>query len=322
MVCVVGADGISARAKFLEKAITRILFNCFPTSYDWERGKVTLLVFFCLGLVVVSIKLVILDIDGTIAGQANQVRQPVQQAIATVQKQGIPIALATGRMFCSALRFHEQVGSNLPIISYNGALTKHPHTQETLRQWHLPQAIAFDLLDYFETPELRDVLEVHCYYDDQLYVREITLETQRYIARSGIQAQTISDLRKIVEKSTVKLLAISQQQALITELLQELRQKYDPKDVYLTQSTEIYFEATHPHANKGLAVQHLAETILGLKPENIMAIGDNFNDLEMLQYAGVGVAMGNAPASLKAVADWVTEDVEEDGVLHALEKFC
>ena len=60
---------------------------------------------------------------------------------------------------------------------------------------------------------------------------------------------------------------------------------------------------------------------MGLRPENVMAIGDDFTDLEMLRYAGIGVAMGNAPAGVKASADWVTTSVEEDGVAEAVEKW-
>jgi Cof subfamily protein (haloacid dehalogenase superfamily) len=208
------------------------------------------------------------------------------------------------------------------LIAYNGALTQHPHSQEILRQWQLPPAIALGILDYFESPDLRHKLEVHCYHNDQLYVREITPETERYMARSGMAAQAIGDLRPMIERGTVKLLAISQNSPLIQSLITELRQQYSPQEVHLTQSTEIYFEITHPHANKGLAIQHLAEDILGLQPENVLAIGDNFNDQEMITYAGIGVAMGNAPEPIKAIADWVTGDVEEDGVKQALEKFC
>ncbi len=269
-----------------------------------------------------SIKLVVLDIDGTIAGQQNQVSEKVKEAIAAVQSRGIAVTLATGRMFCSALRFHEQIQSQLPLISYNGALTKHPHTQKTLRELTLPQAIAHDLLDYFEQPDFRQSIEVHCYHNDQLYVREITSETQRYIVRSGVKPQTIPDLHTIIEKTVVKLLAISADTDLINHIIQDLKERFDPKEVHLTQSTEIYFEATHPQATKGFAVRHLAEDLLGLQSDHVMAIGDNFNDLEMLKYAGVGIAMGNAPKSLQSIADWVTEDVEHNGVLHALQKFC
>ncbi|MFM1841737.1 MAG: hypothetical protein RLZZ490_470 [Cyanobacteriota bacterium] len=269
-----------------------------------------------------GIKLVVLDIDGTIAGESNQVRPAVVETIQRVQDQGIAVALATGRMFGSALPFYDQIQSTLPLIAYNGALTQHPHSQEILRQWPLPTAIALEILDYFESPDLRQKLEVHCYHNDQLYVREITPETERYMARSGMAAQAIGDLRIMIERSTVKLLAISQNNQLIQSLITELRQQYSPQDVHLTQSTDIYFEITHPQANKGLAIQHLTEDILKLKPENVLAIGDNFNDREMLKYAGIGVAMGNAPDPIKAIADWVTDDVEADGVKQALEKFC
>lgn len=269
-----------------------------------------------------AIKLVVLDIDGTIAGESNQVRPAVVETIQRVQAQGIAVALATGRMFGSALRFHQKIQSTLPLIAYNGALTQHPHSQEILRQWSLPTAIALELLDYFESPDLRPKLEVHCYHNDQLYVREITPETHRYMARSGMMARAIGDLRPVIERSTVKLLAVSQHTGLIENLIVELGEKYAAQSVHLTQSTEIYFEITHAQANKGLAVQQLAEEVLGLQRENVLAIGDNFNDQEMLKYAGIGIAMGNAPAPIKAIADWVTDDVEVDGVKLALEKFC
>lgn len=80
-------------------------------------------------------------------------------------------------------------------------------------------------------------------------------------------------------------------------------------------------EAFHPTVNKRLAVSYLAEAVMGLSPENVMAVGDDFTDIEMLRYAGIGVAMGNAPVAVKASADWVTTTVEEDGVATAVEKW-
>jgi len=73
--------------------------------------------------------------------------------------------------------------------------------------------------------------------------------------------------------------------------------------------------------NKGNGVRYLAEELLGLSSSNVMTIGDNFNDIEMLEYAGIGVAMGNAPADVKAVAKWVAPSVEQDGAAAAIEEF-
>jgi hypothetical protein len=100
-----------------------------------------------------------------------------------------------------------------------------------------------------------------------------------------------------------------------------LRKQYTPAELYLTKSVATFFEATNPLVNKGIAVRYLAEEILGLKPANVMAIGDNFNDLEMLLYAGTSVAMGNAPEPVKAIAQWVAPDVEVDGAATAIERF-
>lgn len=269
-----------------------------------------------------TIKLVVLDIDGTIAGEDNQISPAVLATIQKVQERGIGVALATGRMHASALRFHRQIQSSLPLISYNGALTKHPETGATLREWALPKAIALEILDYFEFLFGPELLEVHCYHQDQLYVRTITPETQRYMARAGVMAQTTTDLRNIIQKTTTKLLAISPEPQLIEQLGLDLKQRYSSQQVYFTQSTETYFEVTHPQATKGLAIQHLAEEILGLSAENVLAIGDNFNDLDMLAYAGIGVAMGNAPGAVKAQADLVTTSVADDGVSRTLHRLC
>jgi hydroxymethylpyrimidine pyrophosphatase-like HAD family hydrolase len=80
-------------------------------------------------------------------------------------------------------------------------------------------------------------------------------------------------------------------------------------------------EALHPVANKRAAVSYLAEKIMALQPENVMSIGDDFTDVEMFQYAGISVAMGNAPVEVKAYADWVTASVEDDGVAQAVERW-
>jgi hydroxymethylpyrimidine pyrophosphatase-like HAD family hydrolase len=80
-------------------------------------------------------------------------------------------------------------------------------------------------------------------------------------------------------------------------------------------------EAFHPTANKGLAVRCLAEEIMALRPENVMAIGNDLSDIDMLEYAGIGVAMGNASPSVKACADWVTTSIEQDGVATAVERW-
>ena len=127
-----------------------------------------------------DIKLLVLDIDGTIAGQSNTLSHPVKEVIAAVQAKGIKVAIATGRMYCSALRFHQEIGSTLPLVAYQGAWIQDPNTQEIHRHLSVSREIALQLLEYFEQPDLRSLLSVHFYINDQLYVREITKETEEF----------------------------------------------------------------------------------------------------------------------------------------------
>lgn len=268
-----------------------------------------------------DIRLLVLDIDGTIAGQSNTIREPVKQAIGKAQAKGIQVAIATGRMYCSALRFHQDVGSTLPLLAYQGAWIQDPATQKVHRHIPVSRRTAEQLLDYFEREPLKSLLSVHFYINDQLYVREITPETQLYAQRADIQPLPVGDLRQTLTSEPTKILALSDDKEVIEQLLGSLRQQYTPAELYLTTSVATFFEATHPAVNKGAAVRYLTEDLLGLTAQNVMTIGDNFNDVEMLEYAGLGVAMGNAPLEVQATAQWVAPSVEQDGAAAAIETF-
>lgn len=268
-----------------------------------------------------EIKLLVLDIDGTIAGLSNDIRESVKQAILAAESRGVKVAIATGRMYRSALRFHRDIGSTLPLICYQGAWIQDPATQKRLRHLPLSKQTALQLLDSLEEPHLRSLLSIHFYIDDQLYVPKITEATRIYAQRSGIEPIALKDLRGDLPGEPTKILALCENPGVLDGLLSSMRLRYTPAELYLTRSVATFFEATHPLANKGDAVQYLAEEFLGLQAANVMAIGDNFNDVEMITYAGVGVAMGNAPDGVKATANWVAPDVEEDGVAAAIEQF-
>ncbi|HIK44527.1 MAG TPA: HAD family phosphatase [Leptolyngbyaceae cyanobacterium M65_K2018_010] len=272
-----------------------------------------------------DIRLLVLDIDGTLAGESNQISPRVLDRIRQVQQRGIAVAIATGRMYQSALRFHQTVGSTLPLMAYQGALIKCPHSQTLHRHTPLPRALALEILADLAPLEAQEQLSIHLYIDDQLHVRAIIDDTQAYAERSGIQPVAVGDLTTLMETNrgieTTKLLALSENTDLLSDILTQLAQRYATEELYLTRSVEYFVEATHPLANKGEAVRFLTEDLLDLKPGQVMAIGDNFNDLEMICYAGLGVAMGDAPAPVKQAADWVAPGVEAEGVAIALEEF-
>ncbi|MEB3338492.1 MAG: Cof-type HAD-IIB family hydrolase [Leptolyngbyaceae bacterium] len=268
-----------------------------------------------------EIKLLVLDIDGTISGVNNEIQEPVKQAIKAAQAKGVQVAIATGRMFRSSLRFHEEVGSTLPLIAYQGAWIQDTVTLQVHRHWPVSIPTALQLLEHFEQDGLRDLLSVHFYVNDQLYIREMTPVTQAYCERSEVEPIAIGDLRQVLTDEPTKVLALSDDCDIIEHLLGSLRQRYTPAELYLTKSVATFFEAANPFVNKGVAVRYLAEEMLGLQAANVMAIGDNFNDVEMLEYAGIGVAMGNGPADVQAIADWVAPSIELNGVAAAIENF-
>ncbi|TBR58079.1 hydrolase [Westiellopsis prolifica IICB1] len=274
------------------------------------------------GMATKEIKLLVLDIDGTIAGESNNINEPVKEAITAAKAKGIQVAIATGRMFRSALRFHQDIGSTMPLVAYQGAWIQDPSSLQMHQHLPVSRQMAHRLLDYFEQPELRSLLSVHFYVNDQLYVREITTETQLYSERSAIAPIAVGDLRQVLtDHEPTKVLALCDDKDIIDNLLGSLRLQYTPAELYLTKSVATFFEATHPFANKGMAVRYLAEELLGLQPSNVMTIGDNFNDLEMLEYAGISVAMGNAPPQIQAIASWIAPTIDQDGVAVAIEKF-
>lgn len=268
-----------------------------------------------------NIQLLVLDIDGTISGKSNQIREPVLQAIRAAQARGVKVALATGRMYRSTLRFYEAIGSQLPVMCYQGAWIQEPLTNTLHRHLCVATEFVQQLLDEFDQPDWRD-LSVHLYIDDRLYVRELTPHTYAYAQRSQVEPIAVGDLRSLLDRfSPTKVLALSDDTQEIDRLYQTLRQRYRPEQLYLTKSVATFFEAAHPLVNKGAAVQYLAEDLLCLDASQVMAIGDNFNDVEMIAYAGMGVAMGNAPSEVQRIADWVAPSVEDDGVAAAIEKF-
>jgi Cof subfamily protein (haloacid dehalogenase superfamily) len=268
-----------------------------------------------------DIRLLVVDIDGTIAGPSNQVSPAVVEAIQAVQAQGIPVAVATGRMYRSAVRFHQQIQSTLPLIAYQGAWIQDPGNGQLHHHIPLDGALAQELLDYFEQHPATADVSVHLYLDDELYIQASHAGTDEYVARSSVKPITVENLRDLVGRSPTKLLAMSDDTALIGAMLGELKQRYQANEMYLTTSVDRFLEAANPKVNKGMAVQYLAESVMGLMASQVMAIGDNCNDLEMLEYAGLGIAMGDAPEVVKDKAQWVAPTVEADGVAVAIKRF-
>jgi Cof subfamily protein (haloacid dehalogenase superfamily) len=267
-----------------------------------------------------DIRLLVLDIDGTIVDESNRTRDSVARAVRSAERRGVAVALATGRLYQSALDAYESIGSTLPLICYEGAMIRQPHTGFVHRHWPLePDAVAL-LLDHAEPLSLSGCLSVHLHTQDDLYVSNLNDAAIKYFGESKVEPIVVSDLRRLSDRAATKVIVLSDDAQVIARLSSRLKDSSSRARVRQHNSITL-LEAFHPCVNKRLAVGYLAEEIMALRPENVMAIGDYFTDIEMLRYAGIGVAMGNAPAAVKASAGWVTTSVEEDGVARAVEKW-
>ncbi|HEX3145096.1 MAG TPA: Cof-type HAD-IIB family hydrolase [Pyrinomonadaceae bacterium] len=267
-----------------------------------------------------GIRLLVLDLDGTIVDESNQIRDSAIQAIRSAQRHGVAVALATGRMFRSSLGAYESIEATLPLICHEGALIRQPQTDLVHRHWPMEPRLITAVLDETEHLRRSGRLSVHCYVQDDLYVSNLNEASSKFFDGSTVVPVVVSDVRALASMAITKAMVVSDDAQAIARVYRRLKNSSGRIRLKEYKSTP-FLEVFHPSVNKRLAVSYLAEELLGLRPENVMAIGDDYADIEMLEYAGIGVAMGNAPAAVKACADWVTTTIEQDGVVKAVKKW-
>jgi Cof subfamily protein (haloacid dehalogenase superfamily) len=267
-----------------------------------------------------DIRLLVLDIDGTLVDESNRVRERVVHALRSVQSRGVAVALATGRLFRTALPIYRSLELTLPLICCEGALIRHPDTDVVLGHWPLDRGVAARWLDQTEQLRLDGRLSVHFHIQDDIYSSNPSEASAKYFAGSNAEPIVVPDLRRFLDQAPTKVMVVSEDAEVIARLGRDLTD-WPCRFQFAVHNSVTVLEAFHPDVNKEIAVRYLAEEILSLRPENVMAIGDEVSDIEMLQYAGLGVAMGNAPATVQAVADWLTTSNAEDGVARAVEKW-
>jgi len=261
-----------------------------------------------------EIRLVAIDLDGTLLDRNIQVSPRAIAAIRSAVAQGVIVTLATGRMFASAVIFARQIGLDVPLITYNGGLIRSALTGETLFHQPVPVDAAVDILSLF----YHHNWYIQSYVEDKLYVDQLDEHALRYARLSKITPIAIGKKLYTMKAAPTKLLGITEPDNVLP-LIDKIGQLF-PDRVYATSSKDGYVEMMHPTVNKGNALAFLADK-LKIDQTQVMAIGDSLNDTDMLTYAGFGVAMDNAAPEVKAVAQAVTSSNDEEGVAAAIEKY-
>ena len=263
-----------------------------------------------------KVKMLVLDIDGTIFRKDYTATQRVQNTLKSLFEDGVKVVLCTGRMYAATKFIAAELGLKTPVICYQGGLVKNFYeNQDTLWSRPMDCSLAREVIKDLKS---RNVF-FNLYVNDELMVEHDSPLIRQYVDARNISYKVIGDSEKVDLNGLNKILAIDDDTGLIKNLQKEMAEKYKGK-LYVVRSTPRFCEFSDPEATKGNAVRFLAEK-WGIKKEEIMACGDQDNDIEMLLAAGIKVAMGNATEDLKKIADYVTETVDNDGVVKAVAKF-
>jgi Cof subfamily protein (haloacid dehalogenase superfamily) len=262
-----------------------------------------------------SYHLIALDLDDTLLRDDLTVSEPTLQALKDAVAHGTHVTIATGRMFDSAQKIARQVGLNVPIITYQGSLIKNLLDEEVLYERSVPVDVATQVYEYC----LKHSLHIQSYIDDKLYTAEDNDRIRGYAKQSNIPYTIEPNFNQIINHPKQTKLIIIDEPAKLDAILPEIKAFFGSR-AHITKSKPNYLEFMHPEGTKGHALRFLAAHY-GIPMEETIAMGDAMNDHEMVEAAGLGVAMANAVPALKEIADFITLSNNEDGVKHVIDKF-
>jgi Cof subfamily protein (haloacid dehalogenase superfamily) len=258
-------------------------------------------------------RLCAIDLDDTLLNPEHQLSARNAQAIQAVRARGVIVVIASGRMYETSEPFARQLRLDTPIICYNGAMVRHPVTGEIWLQEQVPAELADIVRDYAEQHQL----QLNYYLPGHLYTAANTSWEQLYHRRTGAEFEVLPDFNRALHGTTPIKMIIIDAPAKTDELLPVFRERFAGQ-LYVTKSNDEYLEFLPPNASKSRALAAVAARYEVPQAETI-AIGDSWNDIPMLQWAGLGIAVGNAKAQVKEVADLVVASNAEDGVADALQ---
>lgn len=262
----------------------------------------------------VKVRLVAIDLDGTLLDSERQVPEQNRWAVRELVRRDIRVVLASGRMHRTILPFSRQLGLQEPIISYNGGLVIDVETGEMLHHLPVPWELAEELIAWCEARELH----LNLYVDDRVFVKERNEWSDLYDRRTGATSEPVGDLHRLRGQAPTKLQIIAPPERIVRVLPHV--QAWARGRVIAMHTMAEYIEIVNREVSKGRALTALAQRF-GIPLAHTAAFGDASNDRSMLEAAGFGVAMANAADEVKAQANYITLSNDEAGVARAVEKF-
>lgn len=267
-----------------------------------------------------SYKLVAIDLDGTLLNKQDLVSEYNQKVLQNLKEKGIMVAIITGRRFISMMDVVKDLNIGLPYICFNGGMIVNYNDHKIIHKEALDLTVSKNVINEMKEINIpvfiykAEVAGPATYYinggDHPRVKRYIEYETKRN------QIAQIKDIDTDLDFSPICIKSFGYSSTI--EKVEYLKDKYNTKDLTWLQTIGVnkethYLELYPSKANKVNGLKWLSEKYK-VKKDDIIAIGDNLNDLEMLEWAGLGIAMGNAHETTKSVADVVAGDSDDDGV--------
>lgn len=271
--------------------------------------------------------LVVLDLDGTIQDlfHATVATQRVRAAIAAVQATTIPLTIATGRTLDYIRTSSHYLNLAYPVITAHGGVIGDPQTGKIYAETNMSMTVAQEVAAWLDNSPLITTFYVndnegHTWLYQNRWAAdpvEAAFHDHVFGPSRQLQPQFLPLLTAPGARPPLKFLS-DNDPTQTHDLLPALVERFGDA-LYITRSHPRLLEGMARGVNKGQALVQLCE-LLAINPQRVLAIGDNDNDIPLLQMAGYGVAMGNASPGLKAIADWVAPTIEADGAAVALEE--
>ena len=263
-------------------------------------------------------KLLVLDLDGTLTNSQKKITRKTKEALIKVQEIGVKIVLASGRPTYGVVPLANELRLDTfggYILSFNGGEIIDWETKEILHEKVLEQSVLPYLYQCAKINELPMVTYQNKYilteYPDDIYVHK-----EAFLNKMEIKQ--VDNLLEYIDFPVAKCMTVGDGEKLVKLELEMNKHLKGSMGVY--RSEPFFLELVPKGIDKAQSLSILLRK-LGLTREEMIACGDGFNDLSMIQYAGLGVAMANAQEAVKASADFITLSNEEDGVAHVAERF-
>lgn len=259
-------------------------------------------------------RLIATDMDGTLLTPDDRITDYTAAAIHRAVDGGAVFTLCTGRPLQGVKKYIRQLNLDCPVITYNGAAIVHSRTGEIMFSQDMDTQDAYQI---YSEAKKRGTMFI-LWSQNKLYASEISEKTHFYEEITSTKATLLTDFDSVARQGITKMLWYDEPDTL-EDWIEELKGKNLCHTTFM-KSRAYFLEFFSDKVSKAVAMEKLGE-YYGIKREEMIAIGDQTNDLSMIEYAGLGVAMENAVDSVKAVADYITASNTQDGVAKVLEKF-